>query len=344
VQPRIEIVAGTAFEVLLTAASVADVNWRDVFALGQAAYAEALTVVGEDFVRRIVSVGRYGWINLTSLVTICPQPWDLGQLVSTARRCTPEELHFAAIGGDRLQLVEALPADAIRAAIAGDTAARDRLRAAFASDENVLQATSWLLTSPSADVHETILGVLQTWQQRLLPPREESALGAALHGLAHVARTELATTTGRTFLERTIGGVHYRPAGLDRVLMVPSFRVAPIIVVVDGRASRVILYPPLGASPSDSDSSGRLLELCRAVGDKTRLKLLTELRQGRRTAVELSGALAAPRTTLLHHLAMLRAARLIDVTVTARGATVYQLRPEGFVELSRSAADFIPPA
>jgi DNA-binding transcriptional ArsR family regulator len=49
----------------------------------------------------------------------------------------------------------------------------------------------------------------------------------------------------------------------------------------------------------------------------------------------------APRTTLLHHLAILRAAGLVHVTVTPGGATVYRLRPEGFAELSEAAGGFV---
>jgi DNA-binding transcriptional ArsR family regulator len=71
------------------------------------------------------------------------------------------------------------------------------------------------------------------------------------------------------------------------------------------------------------------------------VKILTVLRQGEMTAVDLARALGVPRTTLLHHLALLRSAGLIHVAVTPGDATMYRLRPDGLSELAKAAAVFI---
>jgi DNA-binding transcriptional ArsR family regulator len=55
---------------------------------------------------------------------------------------------------------------------------------------------------------------------------------------------------------------------------------------------------------------------------------------------ELCGALRTPRTTLLHHLALLRGAGLVDLSVTAGEPNVYRLRAEGFEQLARAATAF----
>ena len=69
--------------------------------------------------------------------------------------------------------------------------------------------------------------------------------------------------------------------------------------------------------------------------DETRLRIIDALRTGDRTATELAGALRAPRTTLLHHLAQLRVAGLIETSVGTGNTTVYGLRPAGFEQLAR---------
>jgi DNA-binding transcriptional ArsR family regulator len=341
-EPRVEIAEGTAFEVLLSAGAVADPDWRQVFATGRDDHARALAACGRPFLRRVGTVGRFGWINLVTLLTRSPGPWDLSGLIAAVEACSPEDLHHVAVGGERRQLLDALEEEVVRAALAGDDAARARLRSAFASDQNILDATPWLLTSRSPDVRELMLDVLRTWRTRLLPPAEEHALAAALHEAADAARGVLAEASGRDFLARAIGGLHYDPVGLDRVLAVPSFRVAPVIVVVDGREHRVVLHPPVSRGPTGTGSADRLLELTRAVGDRTRMRLLTTLRHGEMTAVELAESMGAPRTTLLHHLAILRSAGIVQVTVTPGNATLYRLRPGGFAELSQAAAAFIP--
>jgi DNA-binding transcriptional ArsR family regulator len=337
---RVEIAEGTAFDVLLAAGAVADPDWRHVFATGRGDYAAALAACGRPFVRRVGAVGRFGWLNLFTLLTRSSGPRDLDGLIAAVEVCTPQDLHFVAVGGERRQLLEAVAERVVREALAGDEAARTRLVAAFDSDENVLEATPWLVTASSSDVRDLMLDVLRTWRTRLLPPAEEASLAAALHRAAGAARTALAEGSGRDFLTRTVGGLHYDPLGLDRVVAISSPRVAPVIVVVDGHAERVVLHPPIGGPEADDDA--RLLELSRAVGDRTRMRLLTSLRGGEMTAVDLAESMGAPRTTLLHHLAILRSAGLVHVTVTPGNATLYRLRPGGFEELSRAAADFIP--
>jgi DNA-binding transcriptional ArsR family regulator len=341
-EPRVEIAEGTAFEVLLAAGAVADADWRQVFATGREDHARALAACGRRFVRQVSVVGRFGWINLVTLLTRSPGPWDLSGLIAAAEACTAEDLHFAAVGGERRQLLEAVDEDVVRAALSGDDAARARLVSAFSSDQNVLDATPWLVTSRSADVRELMVGVLRTWRERLLPHAEEGALAATLHQAAADSRVALAAGSGRDFLARAVGGLHYDPVGLDRVLAVASFRVAPVIVVVDGREDRVVLHPPVGGGQAGHGSADRLLELGRAVGDRTRMRLLTTLRDGEMSAVALAESMGAPRTTLLHHLAILRSAGIVQVTVTPGNATLYRLRPGGFEELSRAAAAFIP--
>lgn len=340
-EPRVEVVEGTAFEVLVGAAAIADPAWCEVFASGPAVHEQALAVGGPAFVQAVADVGRYGWINLMGLLTDGSEPQGLDQLISVVRDRAPDDLHYVAVGGDREQLVAAVDEPVIRAALAGDLRARRQLGSAFASDENVLGTTPWLFASGSAEVREVVLDVLRTWRTLLLPPAKEAALAVLLHEHALVARAELARTTGRDFLADTVGGLHYDPASLDRLLMVSSPGVVPIVVVVDGRSARVVLHPPVRAPEGETEPSARLLELSRALGDRTRLALLTRLRDGEMTAVELARAMQAPRTTLLHHLAILRSAGLVHVEVTPGGATVYRLRSQGFTELSESTTRFL---
>ncbi|MDX6309415.1 MAG: hypothetical protein QOI06_2461 [Nocardioidaceae bacterium] len=343
-EPRVEIGEGTGFEVLLAAAALADPNWRETFATGQASHAEAEAILGPGFVRRVAALGRFGWINLAGLLTRAAPPWDLRRLIAMVSESAPEDVHYVAIGGDRRQLLDLLDEDVIRGALAGKRQARSRLGDVFASDAHVLEATDWLLTSSSSAVRGEILELLDSWREQLLPSAAESALVVELHRHATAAETRLAGIGSRAYLDETIGGLSYYPAGLDRVVAVSSPRVAPVIVVVDGREHTIILHPPIGGPEDEADDTRRLLELSRAVGDRTRMRLLTALRGGELTAVDLARDLGAPRTTLLHHLAILRAAGLIHVSVTPGNATLYRLRPAGFSELSGSAARSIPSA
>ena len=137
-------------------------------------------------------------------------------------------------------------------------------------------------------------------------------------------------------IEEVAPGVHYGPRVLDDVVLVTSPQVAPILVVVDEVDRTVILHPPLGERGA-TDAGAQLRDLGRAVGDATRLRLLHELRTGTRTLAQLCAALDSPRTTLLHHLALLRSAGLIEIDVVDSEPNVYALRLEGFDTLAQAA-------
>ncbi|MGI8646162.1 MAG: helix-turn-helix domain-containing protein, partial [Nocardioides sp.] len=132
---------------------------------------------------------------------------------------------------------------------------------------------------------------------------------------------------------------HYGPRVLNDVVLVTSPQVAPILVVVDEVDRTVILHPPLGDGGA-TDAGAQLRDLGRAVGDATRLRLLQELRTGARTLADLCAALESPRTTLLHHLALLRSAGLIEIDVVESEPHVYSLRRDGFDTLAKAARAF----
>jgi DNA-binding transcriptional ArsR family regulator len=152
-------------------------------------------------------------------------------------------------------------------------------------------------------------------------------------------RARLAEVGPQRLLDEVAPGLHYGPGVLDDVVLVTSPQVAPIVVELAEESRTVIVHPPLDESGA-TDAGARLRELGRALGDATRVRVLQELKGRERTLPELCDALEAPRTTLLHHLAMLRGAGFIDLSVTAGEPNVYRLRPEGFERLAQAATAF----
>jgi DNA-binding transcriptional ArsR family regulator len=166
----------------------------------------------------------------------------------------------------------------------------------------------------------------------LPPPAERSpALSRIRARLAEVGPEQL--------VDEVAPGLHYGPGVLDDVVLVTSPMATPIVVEVAEPDRTVIVHPPLGDAGA-TDAGARLRDLGRALGDGTRMRLLHLLRGGERTLTELCAALDTPRTTLLHHLALLRGAGLVDLSVTAGEPNVYRLRPEGFEELGQAARAF----
>jgi DNA-binding transcriptional ArsR family regulator len=184
------------------------------------------------------------------------------------------------------------------------------------------QGARWVRGADEASVRATCLAVLD-----LLPAPAERAprLTPVRDRLAEVGAVQL--------VDEVAPGLHYGPGVLDDVVLVTSPQVTPIVVELAERDRTVIVHPPLGQGV-------RLPDLGRALGDDVRMRLLQLLKSGPRRLPELCEALDSPRTTLLHHLALLRGAGLVDLTVTAGEANVYRLRPEGFEQLAQAARAF----
>lgn len=322
---RVRLGAGSGIELLMAAVAVADPDWRGVFHRGPTAYDAARAVGGRDLVRDVARFGRYGWINLAGPLTARRGAWTVEALRDEVARTEPDELRLVLTGARRHQLRSRLDDATIAAAVAGDRSARTTWRRSL--DDTLLQVSPWLLSADPAAIRQTCLDVID----RL--PHEARATP-----LPRI-RQRLDEVGGEALVAEVAPGVDYRPGVLDDVVLVSSPGVSPILVVVDEVDRTVILHPPLADGAPD-DAGARLRELGRALGDDTRIRLLHTLRLAPRTLPGLCEALDSPRTTLLHHLALLRSAGLIELEITAGEANVYSLRQAGFDSLAHAASAF----
>jgi DNA-binding transcriptional ArsR family regulator len=175
---------------------------------------------------------------------------------------------------------------------------------------------------PPSEDRETQLRVVE----RLPAPSDRAPRLTAV-------RARLAEVGPEQLLDEVAPGLHYGVGVLDDVVLVTSPFVSPIVVELGEGDRTVIVHPPLGESV-------RLRDLGRALGDDTRIWILQLLKSEARTLPVLCDLLDAPRTTLLHHLALLRGSGLVELTVTAGEPNVYRLRAEGFDQLARAALAF----
>jgi DNA-binding transcriptional ArsR family regulator len=182
--------------------------------------------------------------------------------------------------------------------------------------------TSWLRRTVPAEVRETCLQVIRAMPEPAVVPPPATALDGRPHEV----------------LERVAPGVRYDEVA-GALVLVACAAVHPVIVVVHETNGTVVAHPP-EADGGPTDAGSRLRLLARAAGDQTRMRVLQELRGGSRTLPDLCRALDSPRTTLLHHLALLRGAGLIDVAVSEPDPNVYTLREAGFDDLAQAARAF----
>jgi DNA-binding transcriptional ArsR family regulator len=130
------------------------------------------------------------------------------------------------------------------------------------------------------------------------------------------------------FIPTSTNGVEFAPRpGIDRIVMIPSFVTRPLVSYLELGEALLIVYPVADESVSaDTDAPPlRLVRLSKALGDEKRLRILRALAEGDRTLLELAEMFGVAKTTMHHHMIVLRSAGLVSVGV---GQKRYRLRTE----------------
>jgi DNA-binding transcriptional ArsR family regulator len=325
--------SGPGLQLLVAAATVADARWRMVFTHAAELSALWQRQLGRETLTQLASLGRFGWVNLLGHVVQA----GAGGSVTEVRRVVDDadaaDVYAVLLGGDRLELTSVLgrrSREIVGAVATGDTGARTELNRALKSGHTRLEVSTWLLRARPEEARQRCLSVLDALA-RIDPPEREA--GRATSTLLDEVGLDglLAQVAPRLHYDQIHGPV----------VLIGSPWVTPIIIEIRLVGTTVIVHPPAGSGSASSPTDALML-IGRALGDEARMRILVELRSGPSTLARLCERLDRPRTSMLHHLALLRGAGLIDLTVPVRGPNVYQLDAEGFRLLATAAQGFLP--
>lgn len=158
---------------------------------------------------------------------------------------------------------------------------------------------------------------------------EEKRRQAGHHSLAEV------------FEEATNGGEYVPEAGVGRILLIPTYLGRPWVTPNRQRDALVVIYPvddaALAASPEEAGRQ-RVLRLARALSDDTRLRALRLLAGSSHSLQELADELGVRKSTMHHHVAVLRSAGLLRIRL---GEKRYSLRTASLSNLSGLLGDYL---
>ena len=133
-------------------------------------------------------------------------------------------------------------------------------------------------------------------------------------------------------IEVAASGINFTEESLPRlpIVLMPTMVTRPWIVFASGPDYFVLGYPVadefLGVDPDAPPPW--LVKLHKALGDERRLRILRILAEGDASLADLSEKIDVAKSTLHHHLMLLRAAGLIRVHVGEDKR--YSLRDEAF--------------
>lgn len=160
---------------------------------------------------------------------------------------------------------------------------------------------------------------------------------AAIAASANSTRLLASSLDPHSLIERVTNGISYEiPLGTRQLVLVPTITLRPWTLLSDFGDTVVVAYAVADEHlDHDPDAApGWLVKVHKALGDEKRLRILREVAHGGSTLGELTEVLGLAKSTVFHHIGILRAAGLIRVVFGKHedGVNAYHLRHEAFAD------------
>lgn len=301
--PRVEVATGTAFALLLALSGACRADRGELGGeLG-----EALAGVGD-------TEGE-SWLNLLGIPLDTGAPFTVARLLDAVQSIDPVELRRHLLGRYAWSWCTLGGVEEIDAAAQGDAAAASRLLARPRYYAGHAQASlGALLGLDPPETQRRIARALAAGEHALLEPSAAAALAAA----GERAGATLSALPALTAVERVAAGFRYVPEPeAERVVLVPHLERRLPLVLAQHRSSRLVAY----LSAPERSSEETLVALGRALADPKRVEILALVGRGVGRAADLVDATGLTRSTVHHHLALLRDAGLVALEGNARAYT-----------------------
>jgi DNA-binding transcriptional ArsR family regulator len=329
--PALTIEVSPAYELLESIVTAFDAGESDTYEIGPEWIAEARQRAGDDLLERIAAVSQGDadtFIHLTGLVYDTPAPRDIPAFLDHLRQTDADEIRLHLVQFYARDTRRSTPPAVIRAAVAGDEDAKlEFLRTSHPDWEPWTTYLRGILDADGEAMKSELVAVIELWSERVFKP-ESLTIMPIIERDAEAKRDLIRDLPLDQFVTTATNGVEFAPRpGIDRVVMIPSFVNRPLVSYLEFGETMLIIYPVADESLSaDSNTPPlRLVRLSKALGDEKRLRILRALADGEKSLMELAEMFGLAKTTMHHHMIVLRSAGLISVGV---GSKRYRLRHE----------------
>lgn len=342
--PVVNVDVSPAYELLQTIAIVLDGDRDGTYDLDVGWFDEMRRRAGDELLARIgaVSFGEMDtFTELGPLVYDTPAPRDVPAFLDHLRQTDADEIRLHLVQFYSRETRRMTPPAVIRAAVAGDREAKEEfIRTSHPDWEPWSAYLRNVLDADSEAFKAELVDVIEAWADRVWKP-ESVTIMPILERDAEAKREMLRELPIDRFIPAATNGVEFPPRpGIDRVVMVPSFVRRPVVAFSEFGPVLVIIYPVADESvTAESDAPPlRLLRLSKALGDEKRLRVLRALADGERSLQELADLIGVAKTTMHHHMIVLRSAGLVS---TAVGQKRYRLRRESVPDIGALLSGYL---
>ncbi|WP_442598350.1 ArsR/SmtB family transcription factor [Neobacillus sp. D3-1R] len=146
-----------------------------------------------------------------------------------------------------------------------------------------------------------------------------------------------------SFVEKASGGLKIEAyEGLQQVILIPSYHMNPLIRINKFKNIAQILFPVDRPEMDPYQPSKKLVRLTKALADENRLRILKLLSEGPKTFSEILKHFDVSKSTVHHHVMLLRTAGLVTAYHTDEFCSEFFIyRPIGMTELTEQFNHYI---
>ena len=337
----LRIVGGTAFEVCAELAAFTSGPARASLESGKPWIRETRRLAGPALLEAVAAHPLDTYAGLATLAADVGDDVSIGAFVAALGAMPPTRIRRRLIGADS-SMGGGVDDELIEAGAQGDAHARARLHAILGDEPAMRRSVDRLLRN-AEDLAREVTAVLESWTERVFSRWGPEVLPILARDVA--AKTALlASSSPAAVVAAATNGLAFEPAPAVReVVLAPTVALRPFVVPVDVGATRLFLVSVADESiDPDGVIPNRLVKVAAALGDPIRVRALRELaRHDGLTTSSLADRLGVERTSLHHHLGLLRSAGLLAIEDRGDGGWHYRVRRDRVEELGALLRSFL---
>lgn len=310
----------SAADLLLTMwiAQESDTERWDAYDVGADWFNELVQNLSDDTRDGLERVGSgHMWVGMLAMLPELRENSTIADFITALEDMDPVDLRFKVLQWHGL-VAEAdreLAADAAE----GDEEALQELlsRDSFAEKKEWRDALDGLLSVDPAETRALLLTPIRGFTKEVFSERE-AEFRPALERDAIAKRAMARRMSPERLVEIATNGISVEDSAYRRqIVLIPAVVTRPWVVFTESPENLVMAYP-VAEEYLDADPDAPpqwLIKTYKALGDERRLRILRRLARGPAALRELTEEMDASKSTLHHHLMLLRAAGLVKVTI-----------------------------
>ncbi|MFE8698367.1 ArsR/SmtB family transcription factor [Cytobacillus sp. FJAT-53684] len=198
----------------------------------------------------------------------------------------------------------------------GDESAMKEMQSLTSNHPYLPHYIAFICQTDATILKEHLVQVMTRWYEAVL--KENAQKLETILQTDYEAKKKMAEKmTSEELVEWSTGGMTYLPEpSVHRVILIPQYIYRPWNIEADIEGAKVFYYPIANESilPNDKYTPNHFFILKhKALGDEVRLRIIKLLFEEDRTLQDLTEQLDIGKSTIHHHLKILRAAKLVEI-------------------------------